>query len=63
MYPLLDTNTLNRRAAEGRRAAEAARAAKGSGRGSDPHETTARHGVRHAVGASLVRAGLRLINA
>ena len=61
MYPLLDSATMNRRAREGRQAAEAARVAKGARArtaGARPS-----HAVRHVVGASLVKAGLRLINA
>lgn len=61
MYPLLDSATMNRRAREGRQAAAAARVAKGArARRSDAGPS---HPVRHAVGASLVKAGVRLINA
>jgi hypothetical protein len=62
MYPLLDSTTMNRRAREGRQAAAAARVARGT-RTKPVAEGGRRHGVRHALGSSLVRAGLRLINA
>ena len=62
MYPLLDTATVTRRAAEGRRAAEAVRAAKDI-RGRAARDEKQRHGVRHALGTSLVRAGVRLTRA
>ena len=61
MYPLLDSTTMNRRAREGRQAAAAARVARGArARRSDARPN---HSLRRAVGASLVRAGLRLTNA
>jgi hypothetical protein len=62
MYPLLDTTTLNRAVRDERKAAEAARAAR-SVTPARPKDVASHRGVRHAVGASLVRAGLRLINA
>jgi hypothetical protein len=63
MYPLLDTATINRRAAEGRLAAAAARRARGTRAEPGRQDDRSRRGVRHAVGSSLVRAGLRLIDA
>ena len=62
MYPLLDSTTMNARAAEGRRAAAAARLARDL-RGRDEKEEAHPHGVRHAVGVGLVRIGHRLIHA
>lgn len=62
MYPLLDSTTMNARAAEGRRVAATARAARALRNRGEPADS-APHGVRHAVGVGLVRAGLRLIHA
>lgn len=62
MNPLLDPATAKGRAAEVRRTAEAARVARSTRRRSDPAPGT-RHPVRHALGGSLLKAGLRLLNA
>jgi hypothetical protein len=63
MYPLQDYTTMTRRAAEGRRAAEAAGVARRARTRNAEEAPRSRRGVRHALGASLVRAGVRLINA
>ena len=57
MYPLLDRATMAARAEETRRTAAAARLALSARGESD----TRVHGVRRALGVSLVRAGLHLI--
>jgi hypothetical protein len=61
MYPLLDHTTMTRRAGEARQHAAAARAADGA-RARPARKTRVPQGLRHALGASLVRAGLRLIH-
>jgi hypothetical protein len=60
MYPLLDGATMSARNEEMRRTAAAARLAL-TARGAEPDARA--HGVRRALGVSLVRAGLRLIEA
>ena len=62
MYPLLDNTTMDRRILEGTRAAEAARRSHGS-RAPVEKNHEHKHGIRHAVGSGLVRAGLRLLHA
>jgi hypothetical protein len=60
MYPLLDSHTMTARAKEDRRAGAAARlaaTARATGEGAQLRG----HGVRRALGMTLVRAGLRLI--
>jgi hypothetical protein len=60
MYPLFDTSTMAAHAEELRRHGAAARLARCTGRA----EAEARaRGVRRVVGMTLVRAGLRLIEA
>lgn len=60
MYPLVDATTMQARAEQRRRTGEAARLALCARSSGDPG-----HGrvLRHALGAGLVRAGLRLIEA
>lgn len=62
MYPLLDRATMSAHAEEMRRTAAAARLALDA-RSAGGDSGTRVHGVRRALGVSLVRAGLRLIEA